>query len=156
MSSSLLPQSHSFIKSSHGRISCRHNGYFHSFSRIPRMGILFGSSFLVGLLFYTAILSLPGPLLPSSLESYGLFQLDTSSTTQHLGSNISKLTNHAPSSHTSEETPSFPSDVLSFEQIRDIVATTRGFFTRDYSLNLGWNNVSMHGNPIRVELIIPE
>ncbi|KAI9439114.1 hypothetical protein H4582DRAFT_1813373 [Lactarius indigo] len=33
------------------------------------------------------------------------------------------------------------SDFLTLEQIRDIVAPTRGFFSRDYSLNLGWNNV---------------
>jgi hypothetical protein len=32
-------------------------------------------------------------------------------------------------------------DVLTVEQIRDIVATTRGFFSRDYNLDLGWNNV---------------
>ena len=36
------------------------------------------------------------------------------------------------------------SDVLSPEQIRDIVAPTRGFFSRDYSLGLGWNNVSVY------------
>ncbi|KAH9173184.1 hypothetical protein EDB89DRAFT_2095346 [Lactarius sanguifluus] len=35
----------------------------------------------------------------------------------------------------------FPPDVLTLEQIRDIVAPTRGFFSRDYSLGLGWNNV---------------
>jgi hypothetical protein len=41
--------------------------------------------------------------------------------------------------------PSSPeSDVLSPEQIRDIVAPTRGFFSRDYSLGLGWNNVSVY------------
>jgi hypothetical protein len=34
------------------------------------------------------------------------------------------------------------SDVLTLEQIRDIVAPTRGIFSRDYSLYLGWNNVS--------------
>jgi hypothetical protein len=37
------------------------------------------------------------------------------------------------------------SDVLTLEQIRDIVTPTRGFFTRDYSLGLGWNNVSLRG-----------
>ncbi|KAI0003694.1 hypothetical protein BJV74DRAFT_876058 [Russula compacta] len=45
-----------------------------------------------------------------------------------------------------EATPSSPSappvsDVLTLEQIRDIVAPTRGFFSRDYSLGLGWNNM---------------
>jgi hypothetical protein len=34
---------------------------------------------------------------------------------------------------------------LPLERIRDIVAPTRGFFSRDYSLDLGWNNVSIHG-----------
>ncbi|KAH8993725.1 hypothetical protein EDB92DRAFT_376405 [Lactarius akahatsu] len=44
---------------------------------------------------------------------------------------------HAPS----PSPPSPVSDVLTLEQIRDIVAPTRGFFSRDYSLHLGWNNV---------------
>ena len=35
------------------------------------------------------------------------------------------------------------SDVLTLQQIRDIVAPTRGFFSRDYSLYLGWDNVSV-------------
>ena len=39
--------------------------------------------------------------------------------------------------------PSPVSDVLTLEQIRDIRAPTRGFFSRDYSLGLGWNNVSV-------------
>lgn len=40
--------------------------------------------------------------------------------------------------------PSPVSDVLALDQIRDIVASTRGFFSRDYSLSLGWNNVSVY------------
>jgi hypothetical protein len=150
-----LPQWNSFTKSSHGRISCRHNGFFHSFNSILGLGIFFGSFFLVVLIFYMAFLSPHDPLLLSSSESYELFQLGTSST-QHPSSNKSTPTNHALSSPTSEEAPSSLSDVLSLEQIRDIVAPTRGFFTRDYSLNLGWNNVSIRGNPIRAELMIPK
>jgi hypothetical protein len=65
-------------------------------------------------------------------------------------------TNNASSSPTSGGAPSSPSDVITLEQIRDIVATTRGFFSRDYSLNLGWNNVSIRDNQIRAELIIPK
>jgi hypothetical protein len=38
--------------------------------------------------------------------------------------------------------PSLASAELTLEQIRDIVAPTRGYFSRDYSLYLGWNNVS--------------
>ena len=41
--------------------------------------------------------------------------------------------------------PSLASAKLTLEQIRDIVAPTRGFFSRDYSLHLGWNNVSITG-----------
>jgi hypothetical protein len=118
------------------------------------MGIFFGSFFLVGLIFYTTFLSPHAPLLLSSSETYELFRLDTSSIQP--SSNKSTPTNHASSSPTSEEAPSSLSDVLTLEQIKDIVATTRGFFTRDYSLNLGWNNVSIRGNPIRAELMIPK
>ncbi len=53
----------------------------------------------------------------------------------------------APSNSASSPPPSHTPvpDVLTLEQIRDIVASTRGFFSRDYSLGLGWNNVlSMH------------
>ncbi|KAH9051203.1 hypothetical protein EDB83DRAFT_2543049 [Lactarius deliciosus] len=46
-----------------------------------------------------------------------------------------------PNFPTSPPSPPFQSDVLTLEQIRDIVAPTRGFFSRDYSLGLGWNNV---------------
>ena len=116
MSPTLLPQWHSFA--THGRISRRHNGFFHSFNNIPGLGIFFCSFFLLGLIFYMAYLSPHGSLLLS------------------------------PSTHTTHLSSSPLSDVLSLEQIREIVATTRGFFTRDYSLNLGWNNVSIRGNLI--------
>ena len=65
-------------------------------------------------------------------------------------------TNHAFSSPTSDKATSWLSDALSLEQIRDIVAPTRGFLSRDYSLYLGWNNVSIRNNPIRGELITPK
>jgi hypothetical protein len=32
-------------------------------------------------------------------------------------------------------------DHLDLEELRDLVAQTKGFFVRDYSLGLGWNNV---------------
>ncbi|KAH8991482.1 hypothetical protein EDB86DRAFT_3046284 [Lactarius hatsudake] len=46
-----------------------------------------------------------------------------------------------PTFPSSPPPPPFQSDVLTLEEIRDIVAPTRGFFSRDYSLGLGWNNV---------------
>ena len=60
----------------------------------------------------------------------------------------SVLPSPAPESTISHDTPRPPpsyspvSDVLTLEQIRDIVTPTRGFFSRDFSLKLGWNNVS--------------
>jgi len=35
-------------------------------------------------------------------------------------------------------------DHLDLEEIRDLVAKTKGYFVRDYSLGLGWNNVRYH------------
>ena len=63
---------------------------------------------------------------------------------EHAFLSSSATTTEAP--HPSPS-PSLISDVLTVEQIRDIVAPTRGFFVRDYSLGLGWNNVSLCGVP---------
>ncbi|KAI0299898.1 hypothetical protein BC826DRAFT_906218 [Russula brevipes] len=37
--------------------------------------------------------------------------------------------------------PTPKTDALTLEEIRDIVAHTRGFYARDFSLHLGWNNM---------------
>ena len=137
MSSCPLPQWNSPAQPFYGRISCRRNGFSHSFNSIPGIGISLGSFLLVGLVLYMTFLSPHGPLLLRSSE-------------------WTMPTNHTPSAPTSEEAPTLSSDVLSLEQIRNIVAPTRGFFSRDYSLNLGWNNVRICGNPVRAELIIAE
>ena len=50
--------------------------------------------------------------------------------------------NPTPKLITPDNPPSPSPEILSLEQIRDIVAPTRGFFSRDFSLGLGWNNVS--------------
>ena len=126
MSSCPPPQWHSPTQLSHGRISCRRNGFFHSFNSISGIGISLGSFLLVGLIFYmTFLLPHGGPLLLSSSEW------------------------PTPENHTFSSPSN--SDILSLEQIRDIVTPTRGFLSRDYSLYLGWNNVSICDNPIRAE-----
>ena len=127
MSAFPLPQWHSPTQPFHGRISRRRNGFSHFFNSIPGIGISLGSFILVDLIFCMTFLSRHGPSLLSS-------------------SKWTIPTNHDPSSL---------SDDLSLEQIRDIVAPTRGFFSRDYSLYLGWNNVSICGNLIRAELMFP-
>ena len=113
MSSSPLPQWHTLTKLSHDRISCRRNLFFRSFNSIPGFGIFFGAFLFVCLVLYMTLVSPPGLLLLHS------------------------------SSPASDGTPSSPSDILSLEQIREIVAPTRGFLARDFSLNLGWNNVGI-------------
>jgi hypothetical protein len=138
MSSSPLPQWHSLTKLSHDRISCRRNGFFRSFNSIPGIGIFFGAFLLVCLVLYITSVSPHGLLLLHSLDWHGL---DTNST-----GHVSTPTNHDSSSPVSDGAPSSPSDILSLEQIRDIVAHTRGFLARDYSLNIGWNNVSIRGS----------
>ena len=57
----------------------------------------------------------------------------------------------SPSPTPSVVTPWFPptsltADQLTLEQIRDIVTPTRGFFSRDYSVHLGWNNVGVRNS----------
>jgi hypothetical protein len=58
-----------------------------------------------------------------------------------------------PSPTSSMATPWFPPpsstpDELTLEQIRDIVTRTRGFYSRDYSIHLGWNNVGVYSSHI--------
>ena len=137
MSSSPLPQWYSPTKLFHGRISCRRNGFIQSFNNIFGIGIVLGSFLLLGLILYMTFLSPHGLPLFSSSKWF-------------------IPTNHAPSLPIFHKAPSSPPDALSLEQIRGIVAPTRGFFSRDYSLYLGWNNVSIHGNLIRAELMIPK
>ena len=130
MSSSPLPQSHSLTKLSRERISGRRNGFSRSFKSIPGSGTFFGALLFACLILYMAFVSPPGrPLL--YINSTG---------------HVTTPTNHGSSSPAYEGAPLSPSDTLSLEQIRDIVAPTRGFLARDYTLNLGWNNVSIHGS----------
>ena len=146
-----LPEWHPPTKSSQGR----RNSFFHPFNNLPGMGILTFSSFLIGLIFYTAVLSPQGPRFLNSPESYGPgLSRPHASPTQYLRYNKSTPANHASSSPELDEAPSPFSDVLSLEQIRDIVGTTRGFYARYFSLYLGWNNVSIRRNLIRAELMI--
>jgi hypothetical protein len=138
MTSSPLPQWHTLTKLSHDHISCRRNVFVRSFNSIPGFGIFFGAFLLVCLVLYMTLVSPPGLLLLHSPDWHGL---GTNST-----GHVSTPTNHDPSLPASDGAPSSPSVILSLEQIRDIVAPTRGFLARDYSLHIGWNNVSICGS----------
>ena len=134
MSSRPLPQWHTPTQPPHGRIFCRRDCFSQYINSIPGGVISLCAFLLVGLIFYMTFLSPHGPLFLSSSEW-----------------SIPPI--HAFSSPTA---PYLPSDALSLEQIREIVAHTRGFLSRDYSLYLGWNNVSTRGNPIRAKLDNPK
>jgi hypothetical protein len=41
------------------------------------------------------------------------------------------------------------------EALRDMVAHTQGFWARDYSLHLGWNNVSNHRPTLGIPVHLP-
>ena len=108
-----------------------------------RLGAFFGALIFVSLV-YTTFLSPHDPVVwyrPSDWHDFSQHETP-----------ISDLENASPGPTTIETpqpspSPSPISNVLTVEQIRDIVAPTRGFFTRDYSLGLGWNNVSVYGVP---------
>jgi hypothetical protein len=111
-----------------------------------RSGVFFGAVIFSCLIFNTTFLSPQGSLRHGPQGWHGLSQ-DKSL--------VLDLENPPPSTTlptptTVETSPPSPSpgrtsDVLTVEQIRDVVAPTRGFFARDYSPGLGWNNVSMRG-----------
>jgi hypothetical protein len=106
-----------------------------------RSGIFFGAVIFLCLIFYTTFVSPQGFLWTGPQDWHGYSQDE---------SLILDLENSPPSTTLPTPTPPSPSpspisDVRTVEQIRDVVAPTRGFFVRDYSLNLGWNNVSMRG-----------
>lgn len=88
--------------------------------------------------------ALAGTLLGFSLLSfisrpdYGHYQ-----PSQALPDDIASLPNTSPYI----QPPLRPSDLehLSVEALEDIVAQTKGYWVRDWSLHLGWNNVRIPG-----------
>jgi hypothetical protein len=113
-----------------------------------RSGAFFGALIFTSLVVYTTFLSPHGPLpvWHRPPDWHGFSQNETSVLDLEHASPSSSPTTTTETPHPSPS-PSPISDVLTVEQIRDIVAPTRGFFARDYSLGLGWNNVSLCGVP---------
>jgi hypothetical protein len=117
MISDLLSRSPSYLPS-HGRVFRRRC----DFPRFPKgvlgIGISFSAFILFGLVSYVAFLSPHGRLLLGTWGRYG------------------------PKPNKSLFTPTPTYGALTLEELRDIVAHTRGFYSRDFDLNLGWNTVS--------------
>ena len=121
-----------------------------SFRSIGVLKIPFLIAFLfTGLMVYLLFLSPQNPFRPAWYISAQVDPYPGDLADLHESTIDPKLTllPHPTAETTVPDDPSPPtsfpvSDVLTLEQIKDIVATTRGFFSRDYSLGLGWNNVS--------------
>jgi hypothetical protein len=115
--------------------------------------LIFSACILIGLIGYMTLLTPQGSLLTTPLDWYSLCKADPNypESMQTEPSSFTHITHPLPSPTSAdipqtELPPPFPAlDELTLEQIRDIVAPTRGFYSRDYSLYLGWNNVSVHG-----------
>jgi hypothetical protein len=112
-----------------------------------RSSAFFGALIFTSLVVYTTFLS-PHGLLPvwhRPLDWHGFSQNETSVPDLEHAFPSGSLPGPTTTTETSHPLPSPSpiSNVLTVEQIRDIVAPTRGFYTRDYSLGLGWNNVSV-------------
>jgi hypothetical protein len=108
-----------------------------------RSGAFFGALIFTSLVVYTTFSSPHGSLVwHRPPDWHGSSQNETSVSSSSSPTTTTETSHPSPS-----PSPSPISDVLTVEQIRDIVAPTRGFFARDYSLGLGWNNVSVCGVP---------
>ena len=114
-----------------------------------KIGVLSTALILSSLIVYITFLLLhSSSSRPSDWQAISYFDpnsLDDLSETLLLDTRLASLPKPTPV--LVEPPPPSPSaspvsDVLTLEQIRDIVTPTRGFFSRDYSLGLGWNNVS--------------
>ena len=109
-----------------------------------RSGICFGAVIFSSLIFYTTFVLLQGSLWNRPQDWHGLSQDEP--LVQDLENSPPSTTLPTPNAveiPPPSPSPSPTSDVLTVEQIRDLAAPTRGFFARDYSLGLGWNNVSV-------------
>jgi hypothetical protein len=114
-----------------------------------RSGVFFGAVVFASLVAYTTFLSPSVWYRPSDWHGFSehetpLADLEHASLSNPLSEPTTTTTTET-SNLLPSPSPSPIPDFLTVEQIRDIVAPTRGFFTRDYSLGLGWNNVSAHG-----------
>ncbi|KAH9952603.1 hypothetical protein BC827DRAFT_1274389 [Russula dissimulans] len=130
----------------YGRSFRRWRPFLRSYGSL-RTGLFFGVIALSSLVIYATFLSPHDSLWRRPTDWYGLPQRESlaSNPKYHHSPSPSPTLPHTPDPPVPTETTSswtpWSSDALTLEQLRDVVAPTRGFFTRDYSLGLGWNNM---------------
>lgn len=143
MVSELLPQWHSSSPPPlHGRPFRLCSAFIRSRNGVLGAAI-FSTVILVGLICHMTLFTPHVPLLlrPSAWNS-----ISRRPNSPEHGSLFSSTNFPSPSSSVVppwSPSLSLTSDELALEQIRDIVAPTRGFYSRDYSIHLGWNNVGI-------------
>ena len=147
MASELLPQWRSAVPPSHRYVLRRCGPFLRTRNGVLKT-VIFSAFTLIGLICYVAFTSQGSRLIRSS-DWHGFPRARPNYPQRvHVDPSVSPSATHAyPSPTSSPEPPSPPLATAepTLEHIRDIVASTRGFFSRDYSLHLGWNNVCMTG-----------
>ena len=154
MYSPLLPQSTDSLPSSPPYRQHRTRRYCRivpSLGRTGTIGLFIGIAALSGILFHILFFTTG---VASRANEWRLKLPYASRPPPYVSPDTPLLTHESlppPPSHGSPSNPfTAPTlqgnpelDQLSLEEIRDMVAGTKGFFSRDYSLGLGWNNVSL-------------
>ncbi|TFY57376.1 hypothetical protein EVG20_g8576 [Dentipellis fragilis] len=122
-----------------------------TFGRPNNVGLFFGTAALSGILFHFLFFSLF--VAPASNEWKLALPFSKSLPGLHRPEPTPNVFDHAlpypppppPSDHSHLPSPSTVPDArpdeLTVEELRDLVAGTSGYFVRDFSLGLGWNNV---------------
>jgi hypothetical protein len=147
MASELLPRWQSASPSFRGHALRRLGAFFLRNRNDVLRTVIFNAFILIGLICYMT-LTPHGSRLIASSDWYSVSDAHPPSHPQrvHADAPVFPSATHI-STDIAPWPPSYPlaSSELTLEQIRDIVAPTRGFFSRDYSVHLGWNNVSVTG-----------
>jgi len=146
MVSEFLPRWHSPSPPPHHGRPFRLCGAFFCFRNGVLRVAIFSAIILVGLMFRVTLLTPHVHILSRPSDWNGLSQHPNP---VYVSTSLSSSA--MPSPTPSVATPWFPPppltpDELTLEQIRDIVTPTRGFYSRDYSVHLGWNNVGVRSS----------
>jgi len=140
MVSELLPRWHSPSPPPHHGRLFRLCGPFLCFRNGVIRTAIVSTVILVGLIFHVTLLTPHAHILSRLSDWNGLSQHPNP-----VYASTSLSSSASPSPTPTVTTPWFLTpDDLTLEQIRDIVTPTRGFYPRDYSVHLGWNNVGVH------------
>ncbi|TFY76959.1 hypothetical protein EWM64_g7055 [Hericium alpestre] len=125
-------------------------------TRIANIGLFFATAALSGILFHILVFgafSGAGAIAAPKEWQFKLPSVFQPSPAHNLPSELLTTelpeATHTAATHTTPDPPTTPSpsativtsEELSLEELRDLAKGTNGFFVRDFSLGLGWNNV---------------